>query len=526
MTSGNKPSNEVVREACQALLKDHDPHLQRVCDAVQTLRKVLSVKPHPPLNAAVEAGAPALLTQVIMSGYTDDMSVIVDAVSALTNIASGKTAHTAAVVKVGGLDALLHCASRPDVYSPEVLGQAIWGMGNICDDSTHMRDMFNVTALPVILPLAANKDLMANRDFCQPYVWCLSKCVHRKPPPNIGVCCQVLPIVVGVLEKYLGDSATTGKVQGIDNVVADALMAVSYISDGTNDRIALVLGTGVVPKVMSLLEGRPRQSGTVQLGSNEMDPTRIQRTHDYVQHNAPLAIGDCIRGVLQYVPPGAKFNDVAFLCKDWFYDVVCDDPNLFFRARHANLQHATVALPALRIAGNIVTGDDSQTADILNMPGSMTFLHSLLQHPEKRIRREAAWTLSNIAAGTPEQIKHILSEPGLLEFMVHMLHVDGAFIVDELCWVIHNMICGAHPSQVLDLVHRGAAVSLLASLRPSDTKRSAIIAEGLVKVFSRWSTDFEADNAVIPNDKCPAPRSVTAARTEHGLHCVFLLTDS
>eukprot|EP00760_Papus_ankaliazontas_P025667 PhM_4_TR2838/c0_g1_i1/m.55702 len=521
--------DETVRAACQVLVEDRDPHLQRVRDAILDLRKILSMERNPPLDAAVEAHAPAILAQIIMSGFKDDMMVVEDVAWALTNIASGTSTHTAAVVNAHGLDAFLYCASRPNEYSREVLRQVIWGMGNICGDSPSMRDMFNSAALSVILPLAANKDLMGYRDFCQNHVWCLSNCVRGKPAPDVSVCRQVLPIIVGVLEDYLGDGASKEKVQGIDEIVADALWALSYISDGTNDRITLVLETGIVPKIMSLLEGRPRLSGTIQLGSNEVDPTlSIERAHDYVQRDALLANGDCVRGVLQYVPPGAKFNDVAFLCKDWFYDVVCYDPNLFFRAKHADLQHAQIATPALRTIGNIVTGTDEQTDMVANMPGSMTFLHSLLQHPKKGIRKEAAWTLSNIAAGTPNQIDRIMSEPGLIEFMVHMMHVEEATIVDELCWVIANITSGGRPPQLFDLVRRGAIASLASQLKPDATrKRMAVCAEGVDNIFRLATSDFaERVNATVPDDKCPAPRCITAARSEHGLHCVFLPTDS
>eukprot|EP00760_Papus_ankaliazontas_P024697 PhM_4_TR2413/c1_g1_i1/m.74347 len=158
--------DEIVRAACQMLAEDRDPHLQRVRDAVLSLRKILALEPNAPLDAAVEAGAPAILAQIIMSGYTNDMNVVADAAWALTNIASGTTAHTAAVVEAGGLDAFIYCASRHNEYSHEILHQVIWGMCNICGDSTSTRDIFNVKALPVIVPLAANNDLMGYRDFC------------------------------------------------------------------------------------------------------------------------------------------------------------------------------------------------------------------------------------------------------------------------------------------------------------------------------------------------------------------------
>ena len=60
---------------------------------------------------------------------------------------------------------------------------------------------------------------------------------------------------------------------------------------------------------------------------------------------------------------------------------------------------ASVQTPALRTAGNIVTGDDHQTQCVLNC-GALPRLLALLQSPKKGIRKEACWTISNITAGT------------------------------------------------------------------------------------------------------------------------------
>eukprot|EP00760_Papus_ankaliazontas_P023680 PhM_4_TR207/c0_g1_i1/m.47491 len=61
--------------------------------------------------------------------------------------------------------------------------------------------MFNATALPVIVPLAGNKDLMGYYAFYQNYMQCLLNCMYGTPTAEMEVCRQVLSVVVGVLEK-------------------------------------------------------------------------------------------------------------------------------------------------------------------------------------------------------------------------------------------------------------------------------------------------------------------------------------
>ena len=63
-----------------------------------------------------------------------------------------------------------------------------------------------------------------------------------------------------------------------------------------------------------------------------------------------------------------------------------------------------VVVPCLRIVGNIVSGDDSQTQSILDC-GLLPILTDLLQSPKNTIRKEVCWIISNITAGTKTQIQ-------------------------------------------------------------------------------------------------------------------------
>lgn len=66
--------------------------------------------------------------------------------------------------------------------------------------------------------------------------------------------------------------------------------------------------------------------------------------------------------------------------------------------------HQSVLLPALRAVGNIATGSEMQTDQLLKANVLFYFL-PLLSHKKTIIRRECVWAMSNIAAGSLNQVK-------------------------------------------------------------------------------------------------------------------------
>merc|ERR1719321_2332365 len=60
--------------------------------------------------------------------------------------------------------------------------------------------------------------------------------------------------------------------------------------------------------------------------------------------------------------------------------------------------NTAILIPALRAIGNVVTGDDEQTNEMISI-GILPCLGNLLVNSiKKSIRKEACWTLSNITA--------------------------------------------------------------------------------------------------------------------------------
>jgi hypothetical protein len=71
--------------------------------------------------------------------------------------------------------------------------------------------------------------------------WTLSNLCRGKPPPSFELVRPALPLLARLL--FSQDMET----------VTDACWALSYLSDGPNDRIQAVLNAGVAPRLVDLL---------------------------------------------------------------------------------------------------------------------------------------------------------------------------------------------------------------------------------------------------------------------------------
>lgn len=69
-----------------------------------------------------------------------------------------------------------------------------------------------------------------------------------------------------------------------------------------------------------------------------------------------------------------------------------------------NCNIMSVQIPIIRILGNLTTGDDRQTQNIIDQ-GLLPALGATLEHPKRSIRKEVAWVLSNLTAGNTDQLQ-------------------------------------------------------------------------------------------------------------------------
>jgi importin subunit alpha-1 len=205
-------------------------------------RKVLSREKSPPIDEAIAAGAVPLLAKLLEHDNTPATQF--EAAWALTNVAAGTPEHTACIVNTPGLvSSFVRLLGSTDY---NVCEQAVWALGNIAWESPIYRDLLlergvltELTDIPGCLgDSGTGTGAGTPRTMRRNVSRLIANLCRGKPAPPLSAVVSVLPYLAAMI---LDPDA---------EVVADALWALSFISDGTSDRVSAVLAHGVLPAII------------------------------------------------------------------------------------------------------------------------------------------------------------------------------------------------------------------------------------------------------------------------------------
>uniref|UniRef100_A0A4W3I3T9 Karyopherin alpha 3 (importin alpha 4) n=1 Tax=Callorhinchus milii TaxID=7868 RepID=A0A4W3I3T9_CALMI len=238
--------------------------------AVQAARKLLSSDRNPPIDDLINSGILPILVQCLERD--ESPSIQFEAAWALTNIASGTSAQTQAVVKANAVPYFLRLLHSPH---QNVCEQAVWALGNIIGDGPQCRDY--VISLGVIKPLLSFINPSIPISFLRNVTWVIvNLCRNKDPPPPAETIQELLP-ALGVLIQH-NDT----------NILVDTVWALSYLTDGGNEQIQMVIDSGVVPHLIPLLSCQEvktaalRAVGNIVTGTDEQ--TQIILNCDVLSH--------------------------------------------------------------------------------------------------------------------------------------------------------------------------------------------------------------------------------------------------
>lgn len=269
------------------------------------------------------------------------------------------------LIEKGTVKALVALLNSPHV---EVVEQAIWGLGNIAGDSHKVRD--NVINEGAILQIADKLDRAEpGTSFVRNASWTLSNLCRGRPAPVFSKVARAVPSLSKVLME-----------NDVDDILIDVCWAMSYLSDGGEERIPAIIETGVLKRLVQLLQHSNiaisvpclRTIGNIVTGNDEQTQLVIEA------------------GALE------TLNELIFSKKKTIRKEVC------------------------WTLSNITAGSSEQIQQCLDM-GIIDKLIHILQRDESEIKKEAVWAVSNSTASASFSQFASLVDRGIIKALVQTL---------------------------------------------------------------------------------------------------------
>lgn len=264
------------------------------------------------------------------------------------------------VVRAGAVPLFLQLLSSP---AQTVCEQAVWALGNIIGDGPHLRDF--VIKHGVVQPLLSFIKPDIPISFLRNVTWVIvNLCRNKDPPPPPTTIQEILP----ALNVLIHHTDT--------NILVDTVWAISYLTDGGNDQIQMVIDSGIVPKLIPLL-------GHVEVK---------------VQTAALRAVGNIVTGSDEQTQVVLNYEALAYF------------PALLTHTKEK------IRKEAVWFLSNITAGNQFQVQAVINA-GLLPKIIDNLSKGEFQTQKEAAWAISNLTiSGNREQVAELIREGAIPPF--------------------------------------------------------------------------------------------------------------
>ncbi|CAH8288895.1 unnamed protein product [Heterobilharzia americana] len=422
-------------EAIVANASNEDPAVRLL--VVQSARKLLSSDRNPPIDELINAG---MLSKLVSC-------LTVKTAWALTNIASGTSSQTLAVVHAGAVPLFLKLLSSSH---PNVCEQAVWALGNIIGDGPGLRDY--VIQLDVIKPLLKLLTPNIPLNFLRNVTWVMvNLCRNKDPPPPASAIRELLPALLYLI-KHTDDS-----------ILVDTVWAISYLTDGGSDQIEMVINAEIVPHLVPLLS---HSSFKVQTAALRAVGNIVTGSDQQTQ-----VVLDC--GALSHFPallthPRDKINKEAV----WFLS-------------------------------NITAGNQSQVQAVIDHGLVPLIIHHLAES-EFLTQKEAAWAISNLTInGDAEQVRYVIDQR-VIPPLCKMLSTRDVQVVQVVLDGISNILAAAGDNleQVTTAIEECGGLDLIEALQEHQNTDIYRLAYDIIeRYFNEGMIEDPSTASVVAEDE-------------------------
>jgi hypothetical protein len=270
----------------------------------------------------------------------------------VTSLTCGDSEITEVVLKHDGA---IKCLQLLAPEQPEsIRGLMARAVGNLAKSCRKHRDLlFSQNAMGVVIDAIAanpNNSLPTLRNLTR----AMSDLCRHKPAPPLEAVAAALPVCSDLMRHADTD------------VQDSACWAVSYISDGPQERILACQGAGLIPIVLELLR---TQRSSVMLPA-------VRTFGNYTIGSADATQTVLEMGVLQLMAPLMQPQVEMLIRKECCW-----------------------------MLSNVASGTPAQVQEVLDS-GLVPSVIRCMSDPEVEVRKEAVWVVANIAArGTQDQLR-------------------------------------------------------------------------------------------------------------------------
>ncbi|KAG5180508.1 armadillo-type protein [Tribonema minus] len=437
------PSDETAAapdlQTLKAGLSHADVNVQIQC--MRGIRKMLSKEGNPPVKLVMSAGLLPIIVATL--SREDSTELMFEAAWAVTNIAS--TDYTAEVAAHGAIAPLSRLLMHK---SADLREQCAWCLGNIAGDSPALRDLVldggdAVRGLLLNITQAASPSLMRN---C---VWALSNFCRGKPHPRAELAAAAAPVAVSVLSS------------SDDEARVDAGWALSYLSDGDNDRIEVVVDAGALPPLMAMLDSKAAAVVTPAL----------------------RAVGNIVTGSDAATQAAVDHGALPRLVR------------LLAHTKKGIRKESCWAL------SNIAAGSTHQIAALCACEGALAGLVMQLETGEWDVQKEAAWAISNLCtSGSKAQARKVVKLGGIAP-MCSLLDKADTNIVIVALEAIERMLKAddSDDQATATRVDECGGMDLIERLQYHDDQRVYEKASNILQTYFGGDSEGEEDENFAPN---------------------------